>query len=105
MIYQGLPCIGKFVMYISCSGVITSQHLNYIFVCIHIFVYRIKVSAFIFLCMVYNNFLRCTSCWVFFYISPMYGLFYHCVIFYICICIHMFVNIISTFTAIFSRTS
>ena len=64
-------CIGKCVIYISCSGVILPLHLDYICVCVDIFVRHIMVSTLICLCMLYNLIAGCTSSWVFFPIGPL----------------------------------
>ena len=64
--------IGKFVIYISCSGVILTLHLNYIYFLVDIFVYHTTMSALIYLCMLYNLIVGCTSSWVFFPISLLY---------------------------------
>ena len=80
MLYPNLFCIGKFVNYISYSGVIILLHLNYICVFICMFVHNITVSALLFFYVIQY------TCWFYFildilsYIYPMYGLFHHCVI-------------------------
>ena len=67
----------KVFIYISFPGVILPMHLNYICVCICIFVHHTKVSLLIHLCMLYYIIIVYTSPWYFFYISPVHCLFHH----------------------------
>ena len=55
--------------YIFCAGGILPLHLNYICVCIDMFVHHITVYALIYLCMLYNQIVDCTSFWIF---PPVY---------------------------------
>ena len=99
-----LFCIGKIVMCISFAGLILPLHLNYIWGFIDMFLHIITVSVLLYLCMLYNIIVGYTSSWVFLYfscarvITPLH----HC---YICICIHILVNIIYMVTTIFLFTS
>ena len=54
---------GQFVIYTSCAEVILPLRLNYINICIDMFVYNIKVFALIFLHMLYNISISCISSW------------------------------------------
>ena len=72
-------------------------HLNYFFICIDMFVHHITMSAVICLCMLYNTFVGCTSSLIMFPISLLFVLLLYCVNCYICMCINMFVNVISMF--------
>ena len=60
-----LICLGKFVIYIPFAGVILPLHLNYICVCIDMFVNCIPVSALICLCILYNTIVGCPLYWIF----------------------------------------
>ena len=79
--------------------------INYICVYIDIFVHLITVSVLLCLCILYHLFFGYTSYWYFVlylscvYVSPPLR---HC---YICVCINIFVNVISMVTAIFLCTS
>ena len=78
------PCIyfsWEFFLYISCAWVILPLQLHYIYVWIDMFVHHIMVSELIFLCVLYNLIIDCTSSWDFFYISPVYGLLLHGIVF------------------------
>ena len=75
-----LVCLGKFVIYNSCAGVILKLHLNCICVCIDMFVNNITVSTLICLRLLYNIIKICTLSWIFFYLSLVHGLLYHCII-------------------------
>ena len=76
-----LPCLGKFVIHISCAGVILPLHLMYICVFIYMFVRLKTVYALLFVCMLYNLIVVYTSYWcIWSYISPMCGLFFRCII-------------------------
>ena len=70
----------EFVIYIYCAWVIIPLQLNYTVVCIYMFVHNIMVSELICLYILYNPIISCTSYWEFFYISPVHGLVYHCVV-------------------------
>ena len=100
MLSPSLPCLGNLVRYISSDGFILPLHLNCICVHIDMFVHIIMVSLFLFFCMLYYITVEYTSYWYFVlylsgaYVSPPLP---HC---YICVCINMFVNIISMDTAI-----
>ena len=86
-----LFCIGKFVIYISDEVFILPLHLNYIYVCIVMFVHfyngacidmlvhLIMVYVLLCICMLYNLNVGYTSYWCFI-LYPVYGLFRHCVI-------------------------
>ena len=65
MFSLSLLCLGKFYMYISYTVVILTLHLYYIRVCVDMFVYNIRVSTFICLCMLYNLIIGCASSWSF----------------------------------------
>ena len=96
--------LGEFVIYISCAGVILPLQLNYINVCIDIFLHHITVSEFICLCMLYYIIVGCTSSKVFFLsFSHVWVIILLCG-YYICIFINIFVNIISMSTEIFLWT-
>ena len=99
MISPSLLCIRNFVIYISGEGFILTLNLNYICVCIDMFVHHIKVYVLICLCMLYNLIVGYNSYWYFLYLSCacFIPLLRH---FYICVCINLFVNIISMVTAI-----
>ena len=86
-----LFCHEKFVIYISCSGVIIQMHLNYIYIFIGMFVHHIKLSILICLCTLYTLIVVCTSSWVFFPISLQRMGYYSTVLllhsnFYVCVC-------------------
>ena len=61
-----LFCIGGFVIYIYCEGVILPLNLNYICVFIDMFFHNITVSTLICLCMLYNIIIGCNSSWYLF---------------------------------------
>ena len=90
--------IWYFVIYLSCEWVIITLCLHYIITCIDKFVCSIPVSTFIIMYMLYNILIGCTSYWVLFlYISfawVILPLYCH----YICVHIHMFVNVGYMFT-------
>ena len=65
MRYPGLLCLGKFIIYISCSGLIIQLHLNYICVFINMFVNHIMVSSLIHFCILYYLIVAYNSSWVF----------------------------------------
>ena len=68
-------CIGKFVIYISCVGVILPLNLNFICICIDIYVWiDIFVNFIPYNCRLYF------ILGIFSYISPIYGLFSHCIV-------------------------
>ena len=95
-----LFCLRKFIIYISCAGVILPLRLYYICVCINMFVNSISMFAAICLCMVYNIIIRCTAYSV---SSPLYIV---CVVYsntamLLHICSNSYVcEVISLFTAI-----
>ena len=95
--------LDKFVIYIYFVGVIWPMRLHYVFVSIDMFVHHITVSELICLCMLYNLIIVCTSYWIFLYISCVWFIIplRRC---YICVWIHMFVNIISMFNSIYLCT-
>ena len=69
----------EFVIYTSFSELILLMHLNYICICIDMFVRHITVYKLICVCMLYKKNLVVlhfgySSC-----ISPMCGLFFHCI--------------------------
>ena len=78
MRYLSLFCIEEFFIYVSCSGVVLPLHPNYICVGIDMFVHHITVSEFVYVIQ--------PNCWfysilgIFYYISPMFGLFFHCIV-------------------------
>ena len=91
--------------YISCPGVILSPQLNYIWVFIYMFLHHITVYVLLCLCMLHNIIFGYTSFWNFvLYLSCAWVIppLHH---FYMCVCIHMFVNIRSMDTAICFCTS
>ena len=105
MLSPSLPCIGDFVRYISDEGFILPLHLNYICVCIDMFLHLIMLSVLLCLCMLYNITVVYTLSWYFvLYLSCAYVIppLSHCYIFF---CINMLVNVISMVTAIFLCTS
>ena len=80
MLYLSLPCLENFVIYISCKEIILTLHLNYIWVCIDMFVHLIVVYVCIIIVYVIQS-----NCRLFFvlgtlsYASPMYGLVFYCI--------------------------
>ena len=99
-------CLGKFVIYISCSGVILPRHFHYIWICIDMCLDNIIVPAFTRLFMLYNIIISCNSSWEFgsvlllcmdYYSTAMFShlIFYqHCFEYYIfvsCIKYYLFV--------------
>ena len=101
MLSISLFCIGKFVIYISCPRVILPLQLNYIFICIDMFVNLLTVYVLLCVCMLYNLIVGYTSSRVFCSVYLLCMGYSTTAPFYICVCINMFVNIISMFTAIF----
>ena len=74
-------CLGKFVIYNSCSGVILPLNLHCIWICIVMFVHNIMVSELKCLCILYNIIISCTSYWDFGSGLLLWmGLLHHCVI-------------------------
>ena len=69
MCSSSMLCLGNFVIYISCSGVILTLHKDYICVSMDIFVHHIAVSELISLCELNNIIVVCTSSWVYCTIS------------------------------------
>ena len=65
MLYLSLFCIGKFVFYISCAGVILPLQLHYIWLFIDMSVHNITASVLICLYMLYNISIGFTSSWNF----------------------------------------
>ena len=65
MLFPGLPCIGKSGIYNSCSGVIIKLQLKYIWFFICMLVHHITVSSLMYLCILYNIVVWCTSSWLF----------------------------------------
>ena len=100
-----LPYLGKFMIFISCAGVILPLKLNYIYVYIDMFVHHIMVSALISLCMLYNIIVDCTSFWKFVPYLPYVWVILPLYCRYILNFINFFVNVIYMFTEICWCTS
>ena len=64
MLSPYLPCIGNFVIYMSCSGANIPLNLNYVCVFIDMLVHHITVPELMCLCMSYNIIVYCTSSWL-----------------------------------------
>ena len=71
-----LLCFGEFLIHVPCEGVILPLHLPYICASMDIFLHHITVSEFIYMCMLYNLIVGCTSSLVFCIISLLFTFCY-----------------------------